>query len=103
MNSSALKNMAAKAARRERRTNTYGTTKQVDSQFAQIITTQGYKRHLRDAQRGHKAARAIHLAHVANYMIVPTFWDENAICYGRKTKISGTRYARNARNTPFEE
>ena len=103
MTTSYLKHLAAKRARQNRRTNTYGTTKQVDSQFANIIPATGYKRHLRDAQRGHRAARAIHLAHAANYINVPTFWDENAICYGRKTKISGTRYARNARNTPFEE
>lgn len=103
MNSSALKNMQAKAARRKRRTHTYGTTVQVDSRFTWVIETKGYKRHIRDAKRGHRAARAIHLAHAANYINVPTFWDENALCYGRKTQISGSRYARNARNTPFEE
>ena len=103
MTTSYLKNIAAKRARQERRKNTYGTTKAADSQFANIISTHGHKRHIRDAKRGHKAARAIHLAHAANYINVPTFWDENALCYGRKTKISGSRHARNARHTPFEE
>lgn len=103
MNSSALKNMQAKAARRERRTNTFGTTELVDSKFALVVETKGYKRHIRDTKHGHRAVRTIHLAHAADYIEVPTFWDENALCYGRKTKISGTRYARNARNSPFEE
>jgi len=103
MTTSYLKNLAAKRARQNRRTNTYGTTKKADSKFANIINTEGHKKHLRDTQRGHKAAKAIHLAHAANYINVPTFWDENALCYGRKTQISGTRYVRNARNTPIEE